>query len=447
MSHRYIASTPSWQSPMEGTRHHNLLLGLIFLLLFMWSNGFGLSVFDLSDRFKVLQLISIFVIIALSALVIIFKGWRKVHSNFYVVVVFGIIFCAMFPTFLYLVVLRGLSPIEVFRVTLPYSGLFIVVILMSFRTRSEFVERLTWMSVITVTAYVTILLLLSLFPDIADDMIQKTSERYGHTRISLQYGLNVLGIFAFFFFLVKAFSVKGSKKNVYISAVVLFLLFHLTTSIGRRDILSIFVVVLYYWLFYLSNIKKIYGVLLVIFFISSIWFVPQFEKARKIFPSILHSTSEDFATKEGTIGVRMEGIKFNFQIFRDTGYLGVGILSDRLQSNDPYYYGREIFRFNPNDHGLFAVIYRFGPLGVIFTFVVLVRIFKDLNIIRRYGAYQQQHIAMAIHLVLVNDLVGFTHVFWKPLQSFVYGLLFYMIWRMRKDVWLVKQQEKFYQHF
>lgn len=431
---RYVDSRLIRSNFRQGISIHTLLLGLIFLVLFLWSNGFSFSYFDLSERFRLLQLIGMFSIVGLSVLVILFKGWRKDYSNFYVMVLFGIIFCAVFPTFLYLVTFNGLSPVEVFRVTLLYPGLFIVIVLMSFRTRPDFVRRMARMLVITITIYVAFLLIISLSPQLAESMMQRTSERFEQTRITLRYGLAILGAFAFYYFLVKAFTTKGSIKFLYILAIGLFFLFHLTTSIGRRDVLSIIAVILYYWCFHISNIKRIYGILLVVVCIASLLFIPQFEVAKKTFQSIFFTTSEDYVAKEGTIGVRLEGMKFNFQIFRESGYLGIGILSDRLPPTDPYYYGRVIYLFNPNDHGIFAVIYRFGPLGIFFTIIVLVRVYNDLKVIRKYGNYSQYQIAMAIHLVFVGELIGLSHIFWKPDNSYSFGLLFYMIWRMRKDV-------------
>jgi O-antigen ligase/polysaccharide polymerase Wzy-like membrane protein len=412
--------------------------GLLFLvgaLFFLWSDAFNLRVFSLSEGLQLLQLVAVFAVVLFAGLAVFLRGWHAYASSFYFWAILGLLAAILFPTFVYLVVRNGLSPIEVFRSSIRYPGFFIFIALASHRTDASFVSRLNGLILVMATVNVVVLNLLAFAPSVADSLLIVTSERFGLTRLTLSAGVASMAGYAQYYLLVK--TLDGSetlkKRSICGFFFLTYLWNTLVVSLGRRSILILLIVLSYYWLLHLSDARRL-QVVAALFLLSAVILVPPVtETVGTTLYESYFSVKEEYRRGDGTVGIRLEGIAYYGQMFRDSGYLGIGLSSNRLAGSDPYRIGREDLQYNPGDHGIVSVLYRFGFPGILLTMLILIRMFRDLASIRRYGLPEHKTIAMGVHLLLVASIVGLGPLFWKDTMSIWTGLMFFMVWRMKKE--------------
>lgn len=418
-------------------RRDTVLLLFVASVIFLWGNGFNLRLFDLSDRFKILQLAGLFLIVIATGLRMPFVSWNRYIRNYYFRAIVGLLSVALFPTFVNLVLVNGLSPIEVLRSGLMYAGLLIFIMLISCRTNSSFVAKLNAMIVGMSTTIVLSLIILSQFPAVADSLFVKTSERFGMIRLGWRtYGLGPMVLYSGLYSLVMCTKGERLTKSRVFYAVIFctYIWYYLVISMGRRTIFALLIIICYYFLFHQSGIRKLHAVLASLLFCILLLVVLQSTALLDNVQSSYTSLLDDYKYGEGTLTIRLEGIRYYMNEFRETGYIGFGLASNRLPESDKVFVGRRYYWFNSNDHGIFAVLYQFGFLGIILTIMILFHIFRDLAIIRRRGSPEHQAIAMGIHLYLCFSIVALLQIFWKPSMSFWTGLMFFMVWRMHEGI-------------
>jgi len=408
----------------------------VAILIFLWSNGFGLSIFDLSDRFKVLNLAAIFIILIAAGISIIFTSHKRYLRNYYfwyIVLIFG---AALFPTFINLVILGGLSPIEVFRSGLFYSGFFIFIILISYQTDYSTVTKLNSIIITVISANVLAIVTLSFLPDSAQSIFTQTLERFERIRIGVNAGLSAMTQYVFFYLLIICTKSDQTlrKKIPYILLFGVYVWYFFAVEMGRRAIFTLLAVVGYYFLTRLNGSQRM-RILFVLPFVLSLFFVvPQSTIIVDSIQSSFVTAVEEFQYGEGNVGIRVFGIEYYLNLFKESGYVGLGMLSNRLPSADAFILGAEVYKYNPADHGLFAVLYQFGFPAIVLTIIFLFHIFRDLKVVRLQGMLEHWPIAMAIHLYLVFSIIGLSAIFWNPWESFWTGIMFFMIWRMRESI-------------
>lgn len=264
--------------------------------------------------------------------------------------------------------------------------------------------------------------------------VVRTSARFDFTRITLRGGLGLLGLFFFFLMVLKSISARGTKSRlIFLAGVLLYLVYLTTVDLSRRNLMAIFVVLGIFVLFYVPRRRRFLALGGVTLLVAFVTLSPVMESVRFGLERAILTSVTEFEEGGGTVGVRLEGIAFNMQIFADTGYFGIGNRSDRLPSNDPYYYGREIFRYHAGDHGFFGVFYRYGVTGLLVSFFLIYGIFRDVRFVRRYGSVHHGDIASAIQLVMLHGIIGMGDMFWNEGHAAFYGLLFFILWRIRAD--------------
>ena len=110
-------------------KHNRNKLLILFTasLLFLWSEGFQLRVLQFSENFKVLRIVSVFLIVFSAAICILFVDIKPLFRNFYFRSIFGLIALVMLPTFFTGTLLYGQCLQEIVRSPLFFSALFIFV--------------------------------------------------------------------------------------------------------------------------------------------------------------------------------------------------------------------------------------------------------------------------------------------------------------------------------
>lgn len=413
---------------------HTVGVILVLILIFMWSDGFALNIFNFSDDLNILKLIMMFALFGITIIFYLANPGNDAFSSVYGLSILGILSIALLTTFYYLVIGAGLSVIEVFRVNLLYPGLFsffVLAICLNFNGAADITVRVIS---VTVFMYIVFLMIISVDRQLADMFVVRTSLRFDDTRITLREGLRLLGSLFFFLMVVKIGSARTAyQKAMYAGATLVFLTYLVTVNMSRRMIMLMLITTFVFVLFYGSAQRRFYYLSIVAILTALIWFTPIGEPIRIGIESSLSTSATEFEERGGTVGVRIEGIMFNMQIFADNGYFGIGNRSDRLPTTDPYFYGREIYRYFHGDHGFFGVMYRFGIIGTLVSLIIVNRIYWDTRFIRKYGSANHKEIALAVWLVFLFGFLSFDEMFWTQRYSAFYGLLFFLVWRMRRE--------------
>lgn len=426
--------------------HHNLdnsyeksnilLLTFVAASIFLWSNGFDLRIFDLSDKFKSLTIAANFIILIVASISLIFKTQVRYTTNYYFLFIMAIFAAIFLPSFLNLVITSGLSFKELFRSGLFYSGIFIFVILIAYTRNPSTVIKLNSMIVTIISINVFAFIVLSFFPDLAKYILVKTLERYDRIRIGIASGLGPMLHYTFFYLLVMcAEGAQSLRRNIlpYLLSFIALVWYIFAVEMGRRTIFAILAVTIYYLFIRMTRVKKIRMILLLPFIFSLFVIIPQSSIISDSIQSSFITATEEFQYGEGNVGIRVFGIEYYMNLFKESGFVGIGMFSNKLPGTDPLMTGAESFRYNPADHGIFAVLYQFGFPAIILTVIILLRIFRDLKLIRQHGLMAFRPIAIALHLYFIFSIIGLWAIFWKPIESFCIGIMFFMIWQMSES--------------
>jgi len=194
----------------------------------------------------------------------------------------------------------------------------------------------------------------------------------------------------------------------------------------------------------MDGVKRLRIILLLPFIFAFFVIIPQSSIILDSIQSSFITATEEFQYGEGNVGIRVFGIEYYMNLFKESGYIGIGMYSNKLSSSDVFNLGREAFSYNPADHGIFAVLYQFGFPAIALTLIFLFHIFRDLKVIRFQGLPEHSPIAMAIHLYLVFSIIGLLAIFWKPVESLWVGIMLFLIWRMNEAVYEI-QDDKYYE--
>lgn len=412
------------------------LLSFVTFMVFLWSNGFNLRILDLSSKYQVLNLTAHFLLLLLICIRVPFvKKWIFLDNTYfyYLLIMVVVIFA---PTSINLVVVNGLNFIEVLRSSFGYCGLLIFIVLISYRTSEQFVAKLNKRIYAIVTLNIIALIILSANPTLAESLLLNTMSRYDRIRLMISAAIGSMPHFYFFYTLVMCKGApSGREFRKYLLLLAVYVWYFLALDMSRRTILSLIVVTGLFYFLNTSIKTKVKIIFVTAITLPVLWMtVPQFETlADAVVMSYLTSRSE-YEGEEGNVGIRVDGIGYYFDMLVDSGYQGIGLYSNRLPDSDPYTHAISLLKYNPNDHGIFAVIYEYGVLGVAFTIYLLFATFRDLKTIKKHGLPEDKPIATAFSLYLIFNMMALLQIFWKPSLSIWTGILLFMIWKMRQSV-------------
>ena len=145
--------------------------------------------------------------------------------------------------------------------------------------------------------------------------------------------------------------------------------------------------------------------------------------------NIYSSISSEVASSGGNVGIRMYGIQYYYELFKETGFIGVG-----MSKSPQVMKGFLDFGFNFADQGIFATFFMFGFPSLILILFTYFKIFKDLRVSTKidqndYSNYQEKIIREAIFLFFAYRILTFSHIYFWHQSSIWRGVLFYMIYK------------------
>lgn len=140
-------------------------------------------------------------------------------------------------------------------------------------------------------------------------------------------------------------------------------------------------------------------------------------------------------TMEGNIAIRLNAIKYFYPYFKKTGFLGIGTMSFSYENSPVRIGAKKGYIFG--DLGFFAILFRFGVFSVIFIIFVLKSIFKDLRFIEAEESYSEiKIIADSLIYLFISQIILLptSTIFFGGHYILYYGIIFYFISRIKKDV-------------
>lgn len=391
-----------------------------------------LRVFEFSERFMVLRIIVVILIAIMILMKILTVPLSSLFGNFYFWSILGIFAVVLFPTFATGVLHYDQSPMELLRLPILYNGLFIFVVLFLYRSDSKFVVQLNWLIIVLSLLGVLFAIGLSLYPDVAPMLLKKSAmlhSRYDRPRFSSSMGGEGYSIF---YLLAALTKFKQSRRMRIFQIVALFVFAYcmLFVYMGRGNTATLFLVCLIFFVLHGNFRKSIKLVLIVSTFVFFVGIITDFGILRTV-QKHWHSTKVEAQYREGSVGKRMDGIYYYANEFRETGYIGTGLVSSTRATNTDIFSAMTIDRYNTADIGIFGSIFQFGFPAVILSIIILKRMFSDLAVVIREGNVNHQPIAIALQMLLILDIVGLGHMFFWHKSSLEWGLYFFMAWRLR----------------
>jgi hypothetical protein len=129
-----------------------------------------------------------------------------------------------------------------------------------------------------------------------------------------------------------------------------------------------------------------------------------------------------------SVYVRQKGMKFYFDQFVQTGYIGIGWISSTGKTT----YNNEIVKANLSgmklvDLGIFEVIFRYGILGLLIYARFLWVALRQVNFLSRHGDDMTRVIAVTVGMFLTAKLVSVNTIFFFPAHCLFYAVLMYVL--------------------
>lgn len=428
-----ISSSPFYSRTHLRTDPHWSICGFVIILLFLWSNGAGLKLFEISaDYVNAMRLASVCVILVIAVVFWKQSLQRGLLKDYYFWAIVSLILAVMLPTFVTSVLGNGQALVEVFRLPMMYYAMFSFVSLYAWGggwRLNRFFDAIALGLALIVSVYVIV----SLVPGLAESALSANTaigDRFGRDRLSASAGVNNLAVFAFLYLVVK-------------------LLRQRLTLLRRLAWFIPLGIISYYIFFVLMSRTRIIASL-----ISLLFLIPHVRWRRIAVPmlammimgctllwvfdmdpasgatSIVDSMVNKHSSEQDTISIRKDGFNYYRKSFEATGYVGIGLVSRARDDTSDAGFAMAKLSYNPSDLGLAAVLFFFGFPGLILTGAIVFRMFRDTTWVIRHSEESDQIPALSLRLYLIFYMFSFYHFFLYDEYAMEWGLLFFAASRM-----------------
>lgn len=417
---------------MSNNNPKNMLLCFTVLLIFLWSEGFQLRALEFSERYAVLRIISVFLIVLWATICMLSADIKPLFRNFYFLSILGLVAAVMLPTFFTGTLLydQGLS--EVVRRPLFFYGLFIFVPLFYYPVDISTLKRLNTAIVIMGVSLALFQSILSFVPDIGKIILADNAyiaSRFERTRMTTLFPMYPCIRYSTFYLIVACAQMRNKRLCALSLVILLYYLFFVFMS--RRVILGSCIVLLLFHLFHSAVPKRLllWGLLIFLFLILSHLFVDS--GPIDIIGESIISLKDELYSIDGTVGIRLRGIQYYWHEFKETWFVGIGLVSSVRATDTDVGVGMTEYSFNPADQGIISVLFQFGIQGLVLTGIICYHMFRDLRHVTRYGTPDLKIIARSVQLFLLFQIVTFSHIFLWHSKGMWWGVFFYITWKMR----------------
>ncbi|MCP4761575.1 MAG: hypothetical protein GY870_07320 [archaeon] len=154
----------------------------------------------------------------------------------------------------------------------------------------------------------------------------------------------------------------------------------------------------------------------------------------KLYERTKYESSKD---EEGTIAVRIKGIKYFYPYFLQTSYIGMGMMSVNEPGN-PISVAAKEHGFLFADLGFFSIIYRYGIFSIIAIVVILTLVFRDLLYIQKHGNIKYKIIASSFIYYYISKIIflPISTIFFVEFYALYNGIIFYITYKLKSEIHL-----------
>jgi len=267
--------------------------------------------------------------------------------------------------------------------------------------------------------------------------------RGGNVRIAV---ISLLTVFTYFYLLS---TIKFNKKLTikFLSMLGMTVIMYQIVFVLMTK--QIFIPVILTTIIFLTTTKNLiskiffFSIISVFLLSTAIFFLNNQEALEQsTYYKIIERTKSDIKNidEENPIATRVKGIKFFFQYFKQTGFLGMGMNSSTNESSPIYKGGEQGYGFT--DLGFFAIFFRFGIFSVILIIVILNRVFKDLIFIQKNSDTKHKILANSTIYFFISSIIFLPalKIFFYEQNCLYYGIFFYIIYKLKSEIILQNTQ-------
>lgn len=408
-----------------------VVMGLLALLVLLWSNGAQLKVFQVDEYYvNALRLAAVVLIGVICVVTYKRNVYREMFRNTYFKFILLLLACVIVPTFLTGVLQYGQGLDEVVRLPMFFYALFVFALLYRLWPDGR-ANSLIAVMVIVTTVIAGVYVAASVWPGLAGGMLADQAAigaRFGKERLSATASVNNGAVFGILYCLC--------------------VLHYKRMTIGTRIMwIGVLSVLGYYLMFVLASRARLFALLVCV-----VCFIFKYSSPRRLLVPIVtagvlavsaqlmmggdllapfvhgYESLFDAGSQEAdTVTVRQEGVRYYWKLFTESGYVGIGMVSPTRAEATDAGYAMSKLSYNPSDLGLIAVLLFYGLPGIAVTLYIAFRIWCDTTTILRFGSQDDRIVAMTIKLYLLFYFASFYHVFLYPEYALEWGVLFFAI--------------------
>lgn len=400
-------------------------------LLFLWSKGLMLKIFEIHEKYDILKISAVTLIVLSTSIFILKKPKKTLFENFYYWAILAILLFSSLPTFITGTFTYGQDPIETLRRTQNYYAYFIFIILFYWLGKNALaIKKLNLVIVSFSVVLCCLFILCAIYPSVGRTILISDAylpDRFGLQRLTtLSATVPFISYSIIYLFLLLAHG-RGQKTLLAIVPFLIMVFFLLFVSISRSSIIAMSILVIVYVLFKLplrNKLVLLYASVLILVSSEVLFTNSPFDLICDSYDTLVSET----INVEGNVGIRIEGVKYLIDGFSSTGGIGFGLVStERTQWNvlsEGFSRG-----YNPADMGIFGVFLLFGFPAIILTIVICLKLFNDI--------LKSEQLIVDIDILIINkalagyfalSILMFSPLFFWDFFSLSWGIFFYMVW-------------------
>jgi hypothetical protein len=408
--------------------------GFIALVFFLWSNAARLRIFQINEYYvNALRLTAVVLIGAGCVMTFRSSVYHALFRNTYFRCILALLACVMMPTFLTGVLQYGQSTAEIIRLPMFFYAFFIFALLYSLWRETSITPLISAM-VYTIATVAAIYTVISLFPGLSSALLSEHASigyRFGRERLTATASINNEAVFGILYSMVMLQFKKLTlfRRAVWITVLLVLSYYLLFVVASRVRLFAAMICVVFFFLRYIS-LGRLFASLIMVCLLALMLQLATGVSVLQPFVDSYASLSDAGSGEGDTVTVRQDGMKYYWRLFRETGYVGIGMVSPSRADATDAGYAMSQLSYNPSDIGVIAVLLFFGIPGTLVTIFIVLNIARDTHVIIRHGPLDHRITSMAIQLYLLFYIVSFYHIFLLGEYALEWGLLFFALSHM-----------------
>lgn len=421
-------------NPKKNLKNNSVLFIFTAIMLFFWSEGLMLQIFQFNETKNILKSIAVILILFFSFLSLFSFKKDKIkeilhskYSSFIFIILINILFTQLISSYL----IFGESFYSALRGPLFFGSIFIFFIL-TIHSSEDSVNKINKLLIFFSLAMIVLQTFSAIFPELGVELLNEEafiSERFNRNRLTPLLTMASVIIYSTFYFTSKVLSFFEKKQFnklffLNISLLLIHLYYFLFIAMSRVKSISILVTILIFILI-INNTKQLLRYLpifVILLFILSIYKEGIFFEIISYF---IQTIVEESQVMHSNVGVRIQGLLYNIELFKKSLFFGIGQAAP--SSAGIINFGISNFSYNLADLGTFAMIILYGFPSLFITIYIYIHIFKDIFSFKKNSDGQYNILINSIAMFFIYRIVSFSHHFYWHTEAIWWGIIFFIL--------------------